>query len=45
MKNKTFPLITFVTSWLYSGIILNKSEDAEYTFMRTLNQLPFANTT
>lgn len=32
MKNKTFPLITSVTSWLYSGIILDIFEDAEYTF-------------
>lgn len=45
MKNKTFPLITFVTSRLYSGIILNIFEDAEYILMRTLNQSPFANTT
>lgn len=39
MKNKTFSSIISVTSWLYSGIILNIFDDAEYTLMMTLNRL------
>lgn len=37
-KNKTFPLITSVTSRLYPGIIFIVFDDAVYTFKWTLNQ-------
>lgn len=39
MKNKTFPLITSVTSRLYPGIILNIFDDVVYTLMWTLKSI------
>lgn len=41
VKNKTFPLMTSVTSWLYFSMILDIFEDAEYISTRALNPLTY----